>query len=240
MSASSEGGAATADGAQWSQCQAIGGRCLAYDMGQVVGEHVLSALLTFVFGAEEGSRLILQKNRTGITAQVTGAVQRADTREASFDLAAAQALRARLDRLLTTPQAQHRLQLKIHTLAPRSNIRREYSGFKATVAPFFVAAGRNAGKGVRNGGHCESVKIAGDFSPRADKIIRVVFGTKTWLVVSLRRKWPGCLSTDVVGDSWNVGFVRRYLCDGCAGEFRGVNLLGIRIGFAPVRKPHLM
>ena len=55
--------------------------------------------MTFIFSAKEGARIILQKNRSGITVQVTGPVEKAEG--APFKLAEARALRKRLDALKT-------------------------------------------------------------------------------------------------------------------------------------------
>ena len=82
---------------QWPYCAAIDGTCLTYDMAQYLGGEVESALMTFIFSAKEGARLILQKNRSGITLQVTGPVEKAEG--APFKLAEARALRKRLDAL---------------------------------------------------------------------------------------------------------------------------------------------
>ena len=82
----------------WPHCASIGGTCLAYEMGQAVGEVVESALLTFMVSADDGSRLTLQKNRDGFTVQVTGAVGRATG--GTFGLPEVQALRKRLDELV--------------------------------------------------------------------------------------------------------------------------------------------
>ncbi|MBI1885446.1 MAG: hypothetical protein HYS09_03905 [Chloroflexi bacterium] len=79
----------------WPYCADIEGTCLAYDMGRQLGASIESTLFSFIFSAEEGARLILQRNREGFTIQVTGAVQR--TEGETFGRAEARALRRRLD-----------------------------------------------------------------------------------------------------------------------------------------------
>jgi hypothetical protein len=64
--------------ATWPACGPIGGTCFIYDMGELAGGDVLNVLLRYVCSAEDGSRLTLQKNRDGFSAQVTGAVHRPD------------------------------------------------------------------------------------------------------------------------------------------------------------------
>ncbi len=99
MSTGREGvvGTEATTGRQWPYCAAIDGTCLSYDMAENLGVGVESALMTFIFSAREGARLILQKNRSGITLQVTGPVEKAE--RAPFKLAEARALRKRLDAL---------------------------------------------------------------------------------------------------------------------------------------------
>ncbi|MDO8750520.1 MAG: hypothetical protein Q7K03_05195 [Dehalococcoidia bacterium] len=60
----------------WPNCAPLGGTCVVYEVGQHVGAEVSSALFGFIANAEEGARLILQKNPKGFTVQVTNAVQR--------------------------------------------------------------------------------------------------------------------------------------------------------------------
>ena len=83
--------------ATWPDCSAVQGVCLAYDMGRFLGRGVLSGLLDFIFGAKDGARLSLQRNRSGFTLQVTEAMQRADDEPVA--LADVRALRLRLDPL---------------------------------------------------------------------------------------------------------------------------------------------
>ena len=54
---------------QWSNC-------LAYDSSQRLGLEIYEALMTFIWRAEAGSRLTLQKNKDEFTLQITGAVYR--------------------------------------------------------------------------------------------------------------------------------------------------------------------
>lgn len=77
--------------ATWPDCSAVQGVCLAYDVGRELGIDVASAMMAFIFGAEEGARLTIQRNRSGFSVQVTQAVQRTDGRP--WTLAAVRALR---------------------------------------------------------------------------------------------------------------------------------------------------
>jgi len=79
----------------WPYCANIKGICLAYDMGLHLGASIESTLFSFILNAEQGARLTLQRNHEGFTAQVTGAVLRAEGE--TFGLEEAQALRTRLD-----------------------------------------------------------------------------------------------------------------------------------------------
>lgn len=84
----------------WPYCANIKGTCLAYDTGLHLGASIASTLFSFILNAEEGARLTLQRNHEGFTAQVTGAVLRAEGLRAegeTFGLEEAQALRMRLD-----------------------------------------------------------------------------------------------------------------------------------------------
>ncbi len=63
-------------GEDWPYCVVTEGTCLAYQMGQTMGASLLEELVSFVLNAQEGSRLILQKNRDGCTLQATGPVNR--------------------------------------------------------------------------------------------------------------------------------------------------------------------
>ncbi len=99
MSANSEGAAGAEPSASepWPYCVDIEGTCLAYDMGLYLGADVQSTLFSFIFSADQGARLILQKNREGLTVQVTGSVQR--TQKQKFGLAEARAVRKQLDQI---------------------------------------------------------------------------------------------------------------------------------------------
>lgn len=70
---------------QWPYCAALGSTCLVYEMGRDLGANVGSALVSFVANAEEGARLILQRNRTGFTIQETKAVQRGTTKPVGLE-----------------------------------------------------------------------------------------------------------------------------------------------------------
>ena len=84
----------------WPECPPVGGTCPVYEMGQHLGQSVLSTLSAFIVGADEGARLTLQKNRQGFTIQVTGSVIRAEEHSTrSFGLMEARGLREDLDQL---------------------------------------------------------------------------------------------------------------------------------------------
>ena len=84
----------SAKAAPWPFCNDIGGTCLAYEMGRALGGSIEATLLDFVVTAQEGSRLTLQKNKDGFTAQVTGAVEKKSGDAVS--LSEVRALRRRL------------------------------------------------------------------------------------------------------------------------------------------------
>ncbi len=84
-------------GKSWPYCASIEGTCIAYDMGRFLGAGVQSTLFSFIFSADRGARLILQKNREGFTVQVTGSVQ--TTQQQKFGLAEARAVRKHLDQM---------------------------------------------------------------------------------------------------------------------------------------------
>lgn len=81
----------------WPHCEAIGGRCLAYDVGCLLGLGIATAVSDFILTAQEGARLTLQRNQEGFTLQVTGAVQKGAGD--GLDLAKVKELRRRLERL---------------------------------------------------------------------------------------------------------------------------------------------
>lgn len=60
----------------WPNCESIEGKCPLFEISQLTGLSILDALLTFLWSAEPGARLTLQKNRDEFTLQVTGAVKR--------------------------------------------------------------------------------------------------------------------------------------------------------------------
>ncbi len=84
--------------AGWPHCPALDATCLMVDCVESMGESVLDTLMAFVRGAEDGSRLILQRNRDGFTVQVTGAVQKGHT-GTQMDIDDLRALRTRLDQI---------------------------------------------------------------------------------------------------------------------------------------------
>ncbi len=90
-------GAEASAGKSWPYCANIEGTCLAYDTVRNLGAGVQSTLLSFIFAAERGARLILQKNNEGFTVQITGSVQ--TTQQQKFGLAEARAVRKHLDQM---------------------------------------------------------------------------------------------------------------------------------------------
>ena len=60
----------------WPYCVALDCECIVHKAAGRIGQDLLSQFLTFVRASEEGSRLILQRNKEGFTAQVTGPVRR--------------------------------------------------------------------------------------------------------------------------------------------------------------------
>ncbi len=81
--------------AEWPYCDIVGGNCLGYDMSQRTGRITFDELLAFIWTAEEGARLTLQKNRDGFSLQVTGAVHRPPVEDT--DLAFLRDVRKTLD-----------------------------------------------------------------------------------------------------------------------------------------------
>lgn len=61
-----------------TRCESLGGACPLYDMSALMGASVFDAFMTFLWSAESGARLTLQRNKDEFTLQVTGAVQRSD------------------------------------------------------------------------------------------------------------------------------------------------------------------
>lgn len=86
--------------AGWPYCAAMAGTCQVYQVSQHIGDSIRSALVSYIFTAEEGSRLILQKNREGFTVQVTGAVQRSGAEP--FGLDDARAIQRQMETLTLT------------------------------------------------------------------------------------------------------------------------------------------
>ncbi len=62
--------------AVWPYCDNVGGICLGYDLSRRAGRLTFKELLAFIWTAEEGARLTLQKNRDGFSFQVTGGIHR--------------------------------------------------------------------------------------------------------------------------------------------------------------------
>ena len=82
----------------WPYCPALDANCLVADCVETMGQDVLDTLMAFIRGGEDGSRLTLQRNRDGLTVQVTGAVKKGST-GAEVDIAGLRALRTRLDNM---------------------------------------------------------------------------------------------------------------------------------------------
>ena len=85
----------------WPHCPHLGDLCLLFDMSNSLGTNIRDILLGFIGDAEEGSRLTLQRNRDGFTAQVTGPVQRT-----SRDTVTLERLQALQIKMLATRQAK--------------------------------------------------------------------------------------------------------------------------------------
>ncbi len=64
----------------WPECKYVGGPCLAYELSGSVGADLFSGLVAFIADSEPGARLTLQRNQSGFTLQVTGAVRRGEPR----------------------------------------------------------------------------------------------------------------------------------------------------------------
>ena len=56
-----------------SQCPPASGYCLARDAADSLGIEVYETLMTFIWGAEPESRLILEKGRTAFSVEISGA-----------------------------------------------------------------------------------------------------------------------------------------------------------------------
>ena len=81
---------------RWPNCPDIADLCPVYKMAKTLGVDVQDILISFIGSAEEGSRLTLQKNQTGFTIQVTGAVKRTSKEEADLDQAGLNTLTKKL------------------------------------------------------------------------------------------------------------------------------------------------
>jgi hypothetical protein len=79
----------------WPHCDNVGGICLGYDLSRRAGRLTFQELLSFIWTAEEGARLTLQKNRDGFSLQVTGGIHRPPIDE--MDLAFLRDVRKTLD-----------------------------------------------------------------------------------------------------------------------------------------------
>ena len=60
----------------WPRCSLLDDTCLVFDIGNSLGNNLHETLLRFIVNAEPGSRLTLQRERSGFSAQWTGAVDR--------------------------------------------------------------------------------------------------------------------------------------------------------------------
>ncbi len=79
----------------WPHCESLEDICPLYDMSALMGVSVFEALMTFLWTAEPGARLTLEKNLDDFTLQITGAVQRGG--EEAITLQQVQNIRARID-----------------------------------------------------------------------------------------------------------------------------------------------
>ncbi len=79
----------------WPHCESLRGICPLYDISALMGASVFDAFMTFLWSADAGARLTLQRNREEFTMQVTGAVQRSGGEV--IGLEQVQNIRARID-----------------------------------------------------------------------------------------------------------------------------------------------
>ena len=79
----------------WPHCEDLGSICPLYDMSALIGTSAFDALMAFLWSADPGARLTLQRNRDEFTLQVTGAVQRSGGDVLSLEQL--QIIRTRLD-----------------------------------------------------------------------------------------------------------------------------------------------
>ena len=63
-------------------CSGPASHCLTYKMAAFLGSNIQDILTSFIEGAEDGACLTLQKNRSGFTVKVVGAVRRSAGTEA--------------------------------------------------------------------------------------------------------------------------------------------------------------
>ena len=85
---------------QWPNCPDLFGDCLVYGSTQRLGLEIYEALMAFIWSAEAGSRLTLQKNKDEFTLQITGAVYRSG--DTLMDVNDLRQLRHKLDSLSST------------------------------------------------------------------------------------------------------------------------------------------
>ena len=83
---------------QWPNCPNIADVCPVYNMAKALGTDVQNILINFISEAEDGSRLTLQKNQTGFTIQVTGAVKRGSENGKTLDIASLRSIGHKLNR----------------------------------------------------------------------------------------------------------------------------------------------
>ena len=62
-------------GSAWPICVYTEQVCIFYNMARLLGGNILDTLLRFIWTAERGSRLTLQRKKDGFTLQVTGPVE---------------------------------------------------------------------------------------------------------------------------------------------------------------------
>ncbi len=79
----------------WPHCESLEGICPVYDMSALMGARVFEALMTFLWSAESGARLTLDKKLDDFTLQITGSVLRGGGEVISLEQV--KDIRARID-----------------------------------------------------------------------------------------------------------------------------------------------
>jgi hypothetical protein len=74
--AAGETGNSAQGGTEWPNCGFIDSICTAYQLADTIGPDIFQTIMSFALSARDGSRLTLQRNRNGFSAQVVGPVKR--------------------------------------------------------------------------------------------------------------------------------------------------------------------